>query len=134
MKMHFQLHFIALATFAVGAFALLQPGEPCTSADQCNFSVNSGTRFCCATLLGGSYCSECCQDANCPPIAGQKSRICVAGFPKYTGQPHTRFCSEAYVYPAGEPCFRNDMCKSRNCIGNLGYCGDAAQLPFGKCA
>ena len=137
--MLFQLHICVLATLAMGSFGarvvpLLKPGAPCTKAEQCELGQYSGTRFCCAIPLGGKFCSECCSDSDCPPIPGQRVRICVAGYPKYTGQQHTRYCSEANVYPAGEPCFRNDMCRSGNCTGNQGQCGNAAQLPFGKCA
>ena len=132
--MYFQLHVIALTSLAMGTFALLKPGAPCTSAGQCEPGQYTGTQFCCATPLGGKFCSECCSDANCPPVTGQQMQICIAGYPKYTGQQHTRFCSGGYAYPAGEPCFRNDMCTSGKCIGALGQCGDYAHLPYGKCA
>ena len=132
--MHFQLQFIVFTSVAMGAFALLQPGEPCTSASQCEFGQYTGTRFCCATPLGGTYCSECCSDANCPTKGGKPMQICVAGYPLYTDQKHVRYCSEGYVYPAGQPCFRNDMCISGKCTGAFGQCGDYAHLPYGKCA
>ena len=131
--MLFQLHVFVLATFAMGAFALLQPGQPCTTAGQCEPGQYTGTRFCCASPLGGSYCSECCYDGDCPPVAG-RVRICVPGYPYYSGLKHSRFCGATNAYPSGEPCFRNDMCISGNCIGNRGQCGDVVQLPFGKCA
>ena len=62
----FELFFVTFVLLAVAAKAQMV-GETCT--DTCHEPIK-----CCLKDDGSKMCSECCQDADCPPGIGM---ICV---------------------------------------------------------